>query len=449
MAAETGKILYSLAGAAEILIVLILISRYIYLEPVFNTRRKWALFWGIFLFGQTALFLTVGTDGDLAVFWPLAVFGGYTSAVRDRHRLRGFFLFLPVTGFLIAPASLLFGIPYVLTGIRVSDMGNSELLLDLLIWGLLLLALWKSREARRRFRAEAAHRRLGRWERNLLHGTGLFLLAIGVMIAGGEELPVSEEAARGFTLFASVAAVLLEVSVTALVQQGNRRSYYQYMADLNRSYLRAELKHFQARRESDTRLRMFRHDIRNHLLCIRELADRGNYSGLSGYIGELEGRLEMADTSLHCGNDIGDAILNEKNMLAVQRGIEIRLDGRLPSPLPVDAADICALFANALDNALEAQPHGGWVRVRIRQQGQMLSLVFENPAGNARADIPLGHTEKEDGEEHGFGLLNMEWAARKYQGTLRREILEPPDGGQGERIYRLEILLFLPAENRA
>src|SRR5699024_7451664 len=85
MAAETGKILYSLAGAAEILIVLILISRYIYLEPVFNTRRKWALFWGIFLFGQTALFLTVGTDGDLAVFWPLAVFGGYTSAVRDRH----------------------------------------------------------------------------------------------------------------------------------------------------------------------------------------------------------------------------------------------------------------------------------------------------------------------------------------------------------------------------
>ena len=80
---------------------------------------------------------------------------------------------------------------------------------------------------------------------------------------------------------------------------------------------------------------------------------------------------------------------------------------------------------------------------------QMLSLVFENPAGNARADIPLGHTEKEDGEEHGFGLLNMEWAARKYQGTLRREILEPPDGGQGERLYRLEILLFLAAENRA
>ena len=138
-------------------------------------------------------------------------------------------------------------------------------------------------------------------------------------------------------------------------------------------------------------------------------------------------------------------------MLAVQRGIEIRLDGRLPSPLPVDAADICALFANALDNALEAQPHGGWVRVRIRQQGQMLpALCLKIRQEMPRAEqYPLGHTEKEDGEEHGFGLLNMEWAARKYQGTLRREILEPPDGGQGERIYRLEILLFLPAENRA
>ena len=455
MVAETGDILYNLAGGTELLIALILISRYIYLEPVFDTRRKWVFFWGVYLLGQTALFLAVGTDGDLAVFWPLAAFGGYTAAVRDRHRIRGFFLFFPVTGFLIAPVSLLFGIPYVLTGVRVRDMGKWELLFDLLFWVLLPLILWESREARRRFRAETSYRRLSRWERNLLHGTGLFLLAIGAMIAGGEVLPVSGEAARGFTLLASVAAVLLEVSVTALVQQGNRRSYYQYMADLNRSYLRAELEHFEARRESDTKLRMFRHDIRNHLLCIRELAARGNYSGLSDYIGELEGRLELTDTSLHCGNDIGDAILNEKNMLAARRGIEIRLDGRLPSPLPVDAADICALFANALDNALEAQPGGGWVQVRIRQQGQMLSLVFENPAGNARADTPRGYTEKKDRDSHGFGLLNMEWAARKYQGSLRRDILEPApndlesaaDDGQGERIYRLAILLHLPSES--
>ena len=142
-------------------------------------------------------------------------------------------------------------------------------------------------------------------------------------------------------------------------------------------------------------------------------------------------------------------------MLAARRGIEIRLDGRLPSPLPVDAADICALFANALDNALEAQPGGGWVQVRIRQQGQMLSLVFENPAGNARADTPRGYTEKKDRDSHGFGLLNMEWAARKYQGSLRRDILEPApndlesaaDDGQGERIYRLAILLHLPSES--
>src|SRR5699024_6766391 len=100
----------------------ILISSYIYLEPGFDTRRKWALFWGIFLFGQTALFLTVGTDGDLAVIWPLAVCGGYTSAVRDRHSLRGFCLSLTGRGLHLAPASLLLGIPFVLTGVRVSDM---------------------------------------------------------------------------------------------------------------------------------------------------------------------------------------------------------------------------------------------------------------------------------------------------------------------------------------
>ena len=51
MVAETGDILYNLAGGTELLIALILISRYIYLEPVFDTRRKWVFFWGVYLLG--------------------------------------------------------------------------------------------------------------------------------------------------------------------------------------------------------------------------------------------------------------------------------------------------------------------------------------------------------------------------------------------------------------
>ena len=148
------------------------------------------------------------------------------------------------------------------------------------------------------------------------------------------------------------------------------------MADLNRSYLRAELEHFEARRESDTKLRMFRHDIRNHLLCIRELAARGNYSGLSDYIGELEGRLELTDTSLHCGNDIGDAILNEKICWRPKGHRDTA--GRPPAfSLPVDAADICALFANALDNALEAQLAAGGFRCASGSRGRCSALCLK------------------------------------------------------------------------
>lgn len=434
-------VFYQLAGGVQVLLAMILFSRYVYLEPVLKGRKAWICFFLSYLAVESVLLLTGQVAEDGAAACPLLFFSIYILLVRREHRVRGAFLVVPVLGFLVAAVSLFYAVPYTVSGCTVRAMQKYEYLLDLCFLVLFLLFLWKGKDFREKFQAEVSWRKLGRWERNFLHGTGSFLLAVGVMMTTvGEFLP-SGETARIFTGFGSLAAVLLEVSAIALVQQGNKRMYYQYMTDLNAAYLKAELDHFQACREGENKLRGFRHDMKNHFLCMKELAEQGKAEQIASYIRELEGDLEAAEPFLHTGHEIADAIINEKGIRARKQGVALEVDGRFPSDLPVRAADLCALLSNALDNALEAQDGetGGWIGVTIRQQGGFLSIVVENPVGEEGTDLPPGQTAKAEKGDHGFGLLNMICAAKRYHGSVRKKILEEPV--DGKRIYRLEILL--------
>lgn len=69
----------------------------------------------------------------------------------------------------------------------------------------------------------------------------------------------------------------------------------------------------------------------------------------------------------------------------------------------------------------------------------MLTLVFQNPV-HEEAIFSPGITAKEEKDEHGLGILNMTYAAKKYKGSLHREIRKKHD----ITVYSLEILIFLP-----
>ena len=124
-----------------------------------------------------------------------------------------------------------------------------------------------------------------------------------------------------------------------------------------------------------------RHDMRNHLLCLRELAENGKTEQIKEYLGELSGALRETEQTVYSGNEIADAIINEKEVLARAGGVRISLEGRLPEEITIKATDLCTIFANALDNALEAVKdlEEKWIDIRIRQQGRMLFITFRNP----------------------------------------------------------------------
>lgn len=380
MGVKWGMIIYNCISAAEILLALVCISRVVYLEPGMSGRRNKILFAVAFLVPTLFVQICPGMSKDIFSAFPVCFFAVYMVIVRREKRIRGIFLTVPVLGFLMGIVSVFYAVPYTLTGKYPSE-GGWLYAVDALFWIAVLIIYWKRDETVHLLRLDEPYRRLGKWERNFLHAAGVFLFVIGAMLMAVTQTGISGTAARVITGFGSLASVFLEMSVVILIWQGNQKDYYQYMTTIGEHYLQAELRHFRAYQERETRVRKMRHDMRNHLLCLRELAENGKTEQIKEYLGELSGALRETEQTVYSGNEIADAIINEKEVLARAGGVRISLEGRLPEEITIKATDLCTIFANALDNALEAVKdlEEKWIDIRIRQQWRMLFITFRNP----------------------------------------------------------------------
>lgn len=438
--------IYNIIAGTEILVCLLLISHYVYLEPTLSSRKGWYGLIGCFFICMAVIQVPDMIPEDIEIIIPFVFFGIYIVSARRRRKIRGIFLVIPVSGLLFSFVSLAFTVPYILNGSVILLDRRYYIVLDALLWAGLLI-FWlrgKGRNWRAKFEQELAFRMLTLWERRLLNITGSFLFFLAVMMICVNDILTAGMDVRALLAVGSLGAALLEITLIAMVVQGNRKSYYHQVAAMNERYLKTELEHFEAYRKNQEETRRIRHDMKNHLLCLREMAETGCTDDIKNYLDSLSSRVSQTEAELHCGNDIADAILNEKYRSAREKGIRIQVQGRIVADMHWDPLDICTIFSNALDNAIEALERQApsdfepWIHVGCSNQGLAQLIVFENPVNSHVVIGTDGHTEKPDKDSHGFGIFNIRLAAEKYQGQVSRTV----EHRDGCAVYRLEVLLF-------
>lgn len=107
----------------------------------------------------------------------------------------------------------------------------------------------------------------------------------------------------------------------------------------------------------------------------------------------------------------------------------------------MDVADICTIFGNALDNAIEyeqkiADKEKRLIHVSVFSQKGFLMIRFENYFEGTlmfEGDLPI--TTKKDSFYHGYGLKSIRYAVQKYKGVVRID--------QKDQWFELKILIPL------
>ena len=161
------------------------------------------------------------------------------------------------------------------------------------------------------------------------------------------------------------------------------------------------------------------HDIKHHLRALERFLQNGDRREALAYIESVQEPLQCKMIPVHTGVDIVDTVIYEAKEKAEQRNILLVVETPiLPSGLKLEDREFCVLFANLLNNALEAAKEQ--IRLNIAITAGFLVIEMQNDY-KEKPVVKNNHfvSEREqDSLAHGWGMKIIEQIVGKYQGEL-------------------------------
>lgn len=206
--------------------------------------------------------------------------------------------------------------------------------------------------------------------------------------------------------------------------------YYKKGQEYQKKWMEQELAHFTEYKLAEEETRRFRHDVINNLSCIDALLQEEKPEEAKRYVEAMLGEVKSLSPAVVTGDEMLDCILSSKWDTMKQAGISFALDGVLDRGLSWEPIDICTVFANAVDNAIEAcRKVKGERRIclSLKYTKNFYCIELMNSADGADIGKISGkgrYTTKKDAELHGYGLQNMKRTLEKYDSDMEIELAE-------------------------
>lgn len=163
------------------------------------------------------------------------------------------------------------------------------------------------------------------------------------------------------------------------------------------------------------------HDLKHHIIALR---DQENDQQRAAYLDKMEEEIQNFEAQNRTGNQVLDTLLNAKMLECMKKDISMTCvaDGTLFSFM--DTMDICSIFGNALDNAIEyeekiEEKEKRLIHVAAVSQKNFLIIRFENYCEESlELDKVVSTTSKGDSNFHGYGLKSLRYTVKKYGGEV-------------------------------
>lgn len=209
------------------------------------------------------------------------------------------------------------------------------------------------------------------------------------------------------TLPGIIAAVLITTIAEAIKRELDHRAE-QHMIEQR---WELAISSYENLRHQHEEVMMIRHDMKNHFIILRELAQNPE---VKTYLDNLIQDNEKIRPVIQSGNKLFDIILNSKINRAISNGIRVEIiRADVVKELPIPDADLCSLIMNLLDNAIAAASqvsHQPQIELDMHIRGTFFVFTCTNSADPQSCAMPEEDTLK----KHGFGLKIVHNIAERY-----------------------------------
>ncbi len=260
----------------------------------------------------------------------------------------------------------------------------------------------------------------------VIFGIGIILIVIPIdAIISGKKLSNEIFMVMGISftviLFIFVAIMFWHSYVMKKNEDLKRReSSYRYM-------LESQSRHFEELLKNYNELRKIRHDMRGHIVALREYAGEKADDKMMEYLNDMEEKTNALGAHKYIGNRAVDAVINDQVHQMKDMGIEFDFDGFCNIREDIKEFDLCTIFYNLIRNAVEAcekvDSKEKIICVKVKNIGDKLGIAIEN--NTILKEIPstgILVTTKKDKMNHGLGTLSVRDTVARYEGVYVNNI---------------------------
>lgn len=215
-----------------------------------------------------------------------------------------------------------------------------------------------------------------------------------------------------------VVGLLYMAYTTAYRQQLQRQA----QAELLNSMMAVQLKQAETEiaslRQADAQSTIYRHDMRHHLAAIDSLLSAGKPEQARKYIKSVQSNIEAVTPRRFCKNELVNLICSSFTDRGERAGVSLNVKADLPDSLTISDTELCALFSNALENAIAAagkmEEDKRWISCTCVIRTGKLLIEVKNPYKGSvvmRDSLPVSNRK-----EHGYGCRSIQTITEQNHG---------------------------------
>lgn len=181
-------------------------------------------------------------------------------------------------------------------------------------------------------------------------------------------------------------------------------------------------KKIEADRKNINDTRKIKHDMKNHMYAIKNMAKNNMSKDIITYTNDILGKIEGEKVYINTGNYLIDGILNVKFEEIKNQGIDFKYDVKIPEGTKLPEFEVITILGNLLDNAIEGVKSikdNRYIEVFISYKDSNLLIKIVNTFDGLVIKDNKGFvSRKEEKAYHGIGLENVREQVEKSNGYM-------------------------------
>ena len=239
----------------------------------------------------------------------------------------------------------------------------------------------------------------------------LILISVSCQFVIAYKYNVQEINLTSILLVVSIAFIIVIIcylyfSIIKIMKDNQRLELDNYLNTLKKEW-------YESIEESQIKIYRLSHDMKNQLYSIVCLLENNEIDRAKKYMYNLLNETKIAKNKMWTNNIIIDSIINKNIYLYPQIQFSVKANTKFSL---LSEVDTCVLFANLIDNAVEASLKANIKNVELVIVENELNYFISLKNTISTKSVNIFKTTKKDSKQHGFGIKNIISIVKKYKG---------------------------------